>query len=69
VARRSSKASGLVQVTLLAPHTHRRIERMVGDKLTLRPDQASRLIDLGTAGKTTTARQPKTEPVSENAEA
>jgi len=37
------------RVRLLKPHTHGGVTRPVGAELTLRPDQAKRLIDRGKA--------------------
>lgn len=40
----AGKEPKTVEITLLAPHTHRGVEYVKGDKIAVREDQANRLI-------------------------
>lgn len=61
MARRRKQPAGLVRVELLAPHTHRRTDRAVGETIDLRPDQADQLVRAGKAS----LLEPILEPVQE----
>lgn len=44
-----AEAVKTVEITLLAPHTHKGVDCKAGERIIVRDDQAKRLIDAGRA--------------------